>query len=65
MHSIINVWGYTEILHNLRFVSAVFCQVKHSFHLIVTFMGLTWPFNFSTVILKGDEERERQMSKQN
>ena len=43
MHNIINVWGYTEILHNLRFVSAVFCQVKHSFHLIVTFMGLTWP----------------------
>ena len=24
MHNIINVWGYTEILHNLRFVSAVF-----------------------------------------
>ena len=54
MLNIINVCGYTEILHNLRFVSAVFCQVKHSFHLIVTFMGLTWPsFNFSTLILKG------------
>ena len=25
MHNIINVWGYTEILQNLRFVSAVIC----------------------------------------
>ena len=29
MHDIIDVWGYTEILYNLRFVSAVFCLVKH------------------------------------
>ena len=39
MHNIINVWSYTEILHNLRFVSAVFCQVKHSFYLIVNIHG--------------------------
>ena len=31
MHNIINVWGYTEILHNLCFVSAVFCRMKHFF----------------------------------
>ena len=42
MHNIINVWGCTEILHNLRFVPAVFCLVKHFFHLIVTCMGLTY-----------------------
>ena len=54
-------------LKSVCFVSAVFCLVKHFFsHLILTCMGLTWPsFNFSTVILKGDEERERQMSNQN
>ena len=42
MHNTINVWGYTEILHNLCFVSAVFCLEKHFFfNLIVTCMGLT------------------------
>ena len=65
MHNIIDVWGYTEILHNLHFVSAVFCLVKHFFSFDRN-MGLTWPsFNFSAVFLRGDEERERQMSKQN
>ena len=48
MHNIIDVWGYTEILHNLHFVSAVFLSSEtFFFHLIVTCMGLTWPsFNF-------------------
>ena len=31
MHNIINVWGYTEILHNLRFVSAVFLSSETFF----------------------------------
>ena len=59
MHNIINVWGYTEMVNNLCFVSAVFCLVKHAW----AQPGLL--LIFSTVILKGDEERERQMSKQN
>ena len=55
MHNTINVWGYTEILHNLYFDSAVFCLVKHFFfNLIVTCMGLTWPsFNFSHCDFEG------------
>ena len=67
MHNIINVWGYTEILHNLCFLSAVFWLVKHFvFHLTVTCMCLTWPsFNFFHCDFEGDEERGRQKLKPN
>ena len=53
MHNIINVWGYTEILHNLRSVSAVFCLVKHFFSFDRN-MGLNWPsFNFFHYVFEG------------
>ena len=42
MHNVINVWGYTEILHNLRFVSAVFSS-ETFFSFDRNMHGLTWP----------------------
>ena len=48
MHNVINIWGYTEILHNLGFLWTSFLfSETFFFHVIVICMGLTWPsFNF-------------------
>ena len=44
MYNIINVWGYTEIVHNLCFVSAAFCLVKHFFSFDRNMHGLNLAF---------------------
>ena len=44
MQNIINLWDYTEVLHNLCFVSTSFLfSETFFFRLIVICMGLTWP----------------------